>query len=293
MRNPRSLALACCSALLATCGGDPAAPQVNNSYALTGGSPYPERFMVGDQVRTILVREEFRTGADQRGNTCGLTALVFEVTNGSTVLPTTIDNDNNCRLYVQPVEAQYPRQRFQCVGALGVSNGGTTEQFGLCPQGASTPAFENDFRSCQALLANRRVRLTSGNEGIMGDVLMDLDAEVDMPGVVTIVKPSELPTATWPAAGDLDVEWRGLDATSAVVMLESMSADGPRIWCTPRINGQVRIRADMIEQVMFRTRDARVRIVALRDRTVMAEGGARAYRLSGASINSVRLQGRR
>jgi hypothetical protein len=278
--------------LFVTCGGDPA-PQVNNTYALTGDSPYPERFQVGDQVRTVLVREEFRTGADQRGNTCGLTALVFEVTQGSTVLPTTIDNDNNCRLYVQSVEAQYPRQRFQCVGALGVSHGTTTEQFGLCPQGAATPAFENNFRSCPALLAGRRVRLTSMNEGIMGDVLTDLDAEVELPGPVTFVRPSELPTATWPATGDLEVEWRGLDATSAVVRLEATAPDGPRIWCTARNNGLVRIRADLLEQVMFRSRDALLRVVALRDRYVIAEGGMQRYRLSGASINSVRLQGRR
>lgn len=287
-----SLALA-----LALCGcGDDATPSGGSSdYALPNPAPVPQALSAGDRVRVLIVRREDRAGAARRDVTCGLTTLLFDVTQSAPNPPAAIDNANNCRFYGSDPTRTFPQQRQVCAGAINVSSGALMQTIGFCPTG-SNPALDVTFPTCGDLGSTRMGALSSMDELGADDAVTDLMARVELPTAPAITGPSELPTTTWPESGDLDITWTSLDATSAMVRLTPAEGGDPAslpvVICTPSRNGRVRVSQEIIAQSMFRARDVRVEVWSYRDLDATAENGAR-YRVVGAMATNLVLQGRR
>lgn len=279
------------------CGGDDATPSgVGSGYALTQRPPIPERVAAGDEVRSIVVFREDRTGATRDVTRCGLSTVLFDATAASTVVPAALDAESDCRFYASAPEVAFQRMRWVCAGAITVNAGSLMQSVGLCPSPGATVRYETTLTGCGTLSSDRRAQVGSLDEGVMGDVVTDLAGTALLPTGVTITAPSALPVATWPASGDLDVQWSSADATSALVRIEPEGATDPAstptIVCVARTAGRVRVPQALIAQANFRTMDARVRVWSYRDGTTMAEGG-KTYRVSGAASSSLVLQGRR
>jgi hypothetical protein len=295
MRGVRGWLVA--SVAVAACGGDEAAPPGSGSgYALTQRPPIPERVAAGDVVRSIVVFREDRTGPTRDVTRCGLATVLFDGVVASTVVPAGLDAESDCRFYAGAPEAEFQRMRWVCAGAVTIEAGPLTQSVGLCPAAGATVRYETTLSTCGTLSSERRAGLASVDEGVMGDAVTDLAAEARLPTGVTITAPSALTVATWPASGDLDVQWTSADATSALVRIEpegaANPASTPTILCVARTAGRVRVPQALLAQANFRTMDARVRVWSYRDGTTMAEGG-KTYRVSGATSSSVLLQARR
>ncbi len=271
-------------------------PGVGAGYALTERPPIPERVAFGESVRAIVVAREERVGASRDGTRCSLSTVLFEATTSETVTPAGIDSEADCRFYASAPEVVFQRMRWTCAGAVEVSAGLLTQNVGLCPAAGATVRYETELTSCGTLASDRRATVTSVDDGIMGDVVTDLSAEARLPTAVAITAPTALAVTTWPASGDLDVQWTSADATSALVRIEpegsTNPASTPTIICVARTAGRVRVPQALIAQANFRAMDARVRVWSYRDTTVRAENG-KAYRVSGATASSVVLQQRR
>ena len=296
MRSVRAAAVVAAVAV-AACGGDEPAPAgVGGGYALTQRPPLPERVAAGDAVRAVVVFREDRTGAARDGSRCGLATALFDAPAASTVVPAGLDADADCRFYASAPEVAFQRMRWVCAGAVTVTAGSLTQSVGLCPAAGATVTWETTLSGCGSLDSDRRAQVGSLDEGVAGDAVTDLAAEARLPTAVTITAPSTLPVTTWPASGDLDVQWTSADATSALVRIEPAAAtdpaSAPTIVCVARTAGRVRVPQGLIAQANFRAMDARVRVWSYRDGAATAEGG-RAYRVSGATASSVVLQGRR
>lgn len=277
---------------LAGCYGED--PPAVNDYALSGVSPLPERVAAGDHIRSIVVGHEVRAGAERRDQQCTVTALLFDATTASSTVAAQSDAESGCKFYATRPESDFTRQRWICAGAIGVTSASVREQLGFCPMPPTTaPVYRFTLGGCGNILGNGNAHLASMDEGIEGDVLTDLDADVTLPANVIIQSPSTLSTVTWPESGDLTVTWTGVGATSAVVRLEPTAPTATSvIVCNPRRNGTQRIPADMIAQAMYRTTDVKVTVTAFRQTIVMAESGT-GYTLAGSSSSNLVLQGRR
>ncbi len=292
-RAPATLALAL---LVSSAGcGDDATPTGPNDYALVNPAPIPQTLTAGERVRVLIVRRQDRLGADRRGVACGMTTLLFDVTQSAPNPPAAIDNANDCRFYGSDPTQSFPRQRQVCAGAINVSSGALMQTVGFCPSG-SNPALDVDFATCGDLGSTRMGTLSSMDEGVEGDAVTDLMARVELPTAPTITSPSSLPVTTWPESGDLELAWTSDGATSAMVRLAPAEGGDPAslpvIVCTPSRNGRARVSQEIIAQAMFRARDVRVEVWSYRDLEATAEGGTR-YRVVGAMGSSVVLQGRR
>ena len=288
---PTALALTLC--LAASCGGGGDSPAANGGdYALTQPTPYPEHLTAGDHVRTIVVRSETRagTGPTRAGTVCHLTTLLFDVAGTGPLAPTTIDAASGCRLYnAATPESQYDNQHWICAGQVSVTGGGSTQGVGLCPTGSRPPVYDSVI-PC-GVVTTGGFTVSAVDSGVPGAVLTDLNAPVTLPDSVIISAPSDLPTTTWPASGDLPVVWNSAGATSAVVRLDAQGTGGTSvIVCTPTRNGRVVIPGSMIDQAAMRMRDTRLLVTSVKDTFTTAEGGMR-YRVSGATATSVVLQG--
>ena len=283
--------------VLSACGGDDPVPAGTGSgYPLTQRPPVPERVAAGDVVRSIVVFREDRTGTARDGTRCGLSTVLFDAPTASTVVPAGLDADSDCRFYASAPELEFQRMRWVCAGAITVAAGALTQSVGLCPAAGATVRYETTLTTCGSLSSDRRAQVGSLDEGVMGDVVTDLAGTALLPTGVTITAPTALPVATWPASGDLDVQWTSADATSALVRIEpegaTNPASAPTILCVARTAGRVRVPQALLAQANFRTMDARVRVWSFRDGTTTAEGG-KTYRVSGAMASSVVLQARR
>lgn len=296
MRSVRG-AVATAAVMALGCGGDDATPSgVGSGYALTQRPPIPERVAAGDAVRSIVVFREDRTGTTRDVTRCGLSTVLFDAPVSSTVVPAALDAETDCRFYGSAPEVDFQRMRWVCAGAITVAAGSLSQTVGLCPSAGATVRYETTLTGCGTLSSDRSALVGSLDEGVMGDVVTDLAGTALLPTGVTITAPSTLAVATWPASGDLDVQWSSADATSALVRIEPEGATNPAstptIVCVARTAGRVRVPQSLIAQANFRTMDARVRVWSFRDGTTMAEGG-KTYRVSGATSSSVVLQGRR
>lgn len=291
MTRLRALAV---TVALTACGSDPAPPAGPDVYTLTGAPPTPEQLTVGDRVRTLILRVEDRAGADHRQTACAMTALLFDVTAMSTVVPAGIDASSDCRFYATPPETDWQRQRGVCAGAINVSSAALMDTVGYCPNPGARLPIENALTSCGALAGDRHGDVSSMDEGIPGDVVTDLAGRIELPTAVQILGPSDLPVFTWPASGDLEVTWRSTGATSAVVRIDAVTGEantGPAIICRARQSGRVTVPQALLAQANFRANNARLRVWSYRDRTVTAEQGM-TWRLVGATGSSMLLQGR-
>jgi len=250
----------------------------------------------GDVVRSIVVAREERAGASRDVTRCTLSTVLFDGAVASAVVPAGIEADADCRFYASAPEVDFQRMRWTCAGAIEVGAGSLSQNIGLCPSAGATVRYETELTSCGTLGTDRRATVTSVDDGIMGDVVTDLSAEARLPSAVAITAPTALAVTTWPASGDLDVQWTSADATSALVRIEPEGSTGgastPTIICVARTAGRVTVPQALIAQANFRTMDARVRVWSYRDTTVQAEDG-KAYRVSGAMGSSVVLQQRR
>lgn len=286
----RALAVA---VVLAGCGDDAAPGGPGSGYALTQRPPIPERVAVGDVVRSIVVFREERVGAARDGTRCGLSAVLFDGAVASSVVPAGIEAEADCRFYASPPEADFQRMRWTCAGAIEVTAGPLTQNVGACPSPGAPVRYETDLTMCGTLSSERRATVTSVDDSIPGDVVTDLSVLALLPTPVVITSPTTLAVTTWPASGDLDVQWTSADATSALVRIEREGTmGGAAIVCVARTAGRVRVPQALIAQANFRTMDARVRVWSYRDATTTAENG-KTYRVSGATASSVVLQGRR
>lgn len=260
---------------------------------LQGTPPLRQPLTPNAPVRTLVLRYEERSGADRRGTTCGLTALLFNTTANPQVTPATID-PGGCRLYVQDPDEDLHRQRWICAGGFNIASGALMTNVGFCPQaGASRVAFEVPLQSCGDFAGARSASLGSMME-IDGDVLTDLTATVRFPAPVQVSAPNSLGIGSWPANGPLEVRWASAEATSAMVTLEpeTLTPTSPRLVCPAVLNGFVSIPAALLDQVGFRGLDTRLKVWSFRDGTVMAEGN-NPYRVTGAMVTNFTLQGRR
>lgn len=297
MGSERGVVLAAVLAVVGGCGGDEAVPPGTGSgYALTQRPPIPERVAAGDAVRSIVVFREDRTGTTRDVTRCGLATVLFDAPTASTVVPAGIDGAADCRFYASVPEVEFQRMRWVCAGAIAVSAGLLMQNVGLCPAAGATVRYETTLATCGTLSSDRRALLGSLDEGVMGDVVTDLAGTALMPTGVTLTAPSTLPVTTWPASGDLEVQWTSADATSALVRIEPEAATNPAstptIVCVAHTAGRVVVPQALLAQANFRAMDARVRVWSYRDGTTMAEGG-KTYRVSGATSSSVLLQARR
>jgi hypothetical protein len=274
--------------VLTACGGDtPAGP---NDYTLSGRNPLPEALTMGQQVRTVLIVAETRTGADMRGNRCGFQFPVFDVIRASEQTPQATGMSGDCRLYMAPPETAYNNQRWVCAGGFNVESGSLTQNQGFCPMEATAAPWEGTYRNCGALFESRSATLASVDEIGPDDQVTDLMGTVRFSTPPTVTQPTGFTVTTWPASGDLVVAWTSADATSAVVRIEpdATTRMGPTILCTPRTNGTMRIDAALIDMGRFRAAPARLRVWSYRETTVQAMG--RAWQLVGAMGTSVLLQ---
>ncbi len=283
------------SVALLGCGGGDSAPATTagSGYALTQTPPVPQRVALNDNVRSLVVYREERAGAARDTTRCGLQTALFDATVASSVVPAAIDAASDCRFYASAPETDFQRMRWVCAGAVNVVAGTLMQNVGLCPSAGATVRWDSLLTSCGTLGADRSASLSSMDEGIPGDSVTDLAATARLPSAVVISAPSTLPVTTWPASGDLVVQWSSSDATSALVRLEpdaaSDPATTPTIICVAHTAGQVTVPAALITQGNFRTFDARLHVWSFRDGTTTAEGG-RTYRVSGAASSSVVLQ---
>jgi hypothetical protein len=279
-------------ALCAGCGDDATTPPSNtaNDYRLSGTSPFPVTFAVGDRIRSVVLRAESRVGGDVDVSRCGYDLAVFDITQAPTVTPILTDTSGDCKLYRTPPEEQYTPQRAVCLGALNVESGAIMETRVFCPAvGGPMRGSTDNFMSCGNFFAQRTAMVTSVDDGVKGDVVTDLMSTVNFPTSVRFTSPSDLAVFTWPASGDLLVRWTSAQATSAVVRLEpDGSTMGPVILCTPRTNGTMRIETALINMAGFRTMNTRLRVWSYREATVQAMGVP--WRVAGAMGSSLLLQ---
>lgn len=295
MTRALTVSLTVVVALSVGCGEDPAPAGNSGDYPLVNSSPIPQTLDAGERVRVLIVRRQDRLGTDHRGVSCGLTTLLFDVTQSASNPPAGIDNTNNCRFYGSDPTRSFAQQRQVCAGAINVTSGSLMQTVGFCPMG-SNPSLNVNFSVCGDLGVTRRATLSSQDEGIAGDTVTDLMAEVELPTLPAITSPSALPVTTWPDNGDLVLGWTSADATSAMVRLTPAEGGDPAslpvILCSPTRNGRVVISQELIAQSMFRSRDITVEVWSYRDRDTMAESGTR-YRIVGAMGSVLTLQRRR
>lgn len=280
---------------LGACSADPGGGDAGSTLTpLQQTPPLKQPLTLNAPVRTIVVRHEERAGAQRRDTQCGITALLFNTSTAPTVTATTID-PAGCRLYVNDPDEDLQRQRWLCAGALNIASGPLMTTFGLCPAGSGRVTYDAVLSMCGTIASARTASVSSMME-IDGDVLTDLTATARFPTPVQMTAPNNLGIGSWPATGPLEVRWTSSDATSAMVTIEpetvTPGAMNPRIVCPVVLNGYVQVPAGMLDQVGFRTLDARMKVWSFRDDTAMAEGN-NTYRVSGAMVTNFTLQGRR
>ena len=288
MNALRPLALVLC---LAACGDGTTTPAPSgNGNTLSGTSPYPAQFAMGQAVRNLVLRVETRVGGVATAQQCGYSFVLFDAMRASTQTPTLTDSSGDCKLYMAPPESEYTNQRWVCAGGINTESGALMQVSGFCPQMGAAPPWEGNFRDCGALVSSREASVSSGDEIGPDDQVTDLAGTVRFPTTVEITAPTTFTVTTWPAAGDLVVAWSSAQATSAVVRIEPDTATrtGPTILCTPRINGTVRVEAALIDRANLRAADARLRVSSYRETAARAENHA--WNLVGAMSNSVLLQ---
>jgi hypothetical protein len=274
---------------LAACSDSATPPAGDPNSTLSGRSPYLESFPVGATVRNLVLRAENRTGPMMNQLSCGYSFMLFTASRASAQTPTATGSGGDCRLYAAPPERDYSGQNWLCAGAIDVNSGDIMGNRTFCPQPGSAGPWEGSFRTCGAFLNSRTASVSSMDEGV-DDRVTDLEGEVLFPTIPVISQPTTLAVITWPSAGDLNVAWNTLQATSVMVRVEPDGAErtGPTIVCTPRVNGRLTIDAALVNQSGLRAMNARLRVWAFRETTVQAEGHA--WSLAGAAGSNVLLQ---
>ncbi len=286
--SPRALLIA--SLALASCGDSGSTPETPNGYTLSGNPPLPARLTAGQSVRSLILRAETRVGGVATAQRCGYQFALFDVTRASTQSPVASDTSGDCRLYMTAPEAEYPAQQWVCAGAINTESGALMQATGFCPLMGVTPPWDADFRTCGGFITDHSATVSSGDEIGPDDHVTDLTGTVRFPTTVEVTQPTTFSVTTWPATGDLTVAWTSADATSATVRVEPNTATrtGPTIICSPRVNGTMRIAADLIDRSGLRAMNARLSVWSYRETATQAEGHP--WKLVGAMGTTVTLQ---
>jgi hypothetical protein len=110
---------------------------------------------------------------------------------------------------------------------------------------------------------------------VAGDSVTDLNGSVSFPNAITFMQPTTLGVTTWPASGDVPVEWSSAGAGSALVLVQARmpGAANSVIVCRPHTNGQVTLPDAVLTGSGLRGVESMIRVFSYGHATTMAEAG--------------------
>lgn len=250
---------------LAACGGeDDGGGDEGPGDAL---HPVPRDWFAGEQLGYALISHQSKLPTALTMQSCAIDTQLATATEAG-ALPESAAEDTCIVTDTTSWTALGADPAPACAGVIRFEWGSANRSLTVCGDAFTMPIEV----MCGSVADADGVRVTSGPDGIEGDVLASLDALAEAPGVPTIRSPEPQGegTALWPEGPDLRVEWDAQGADGVEIVLGQTTGTGPTVRCLTADDGTFTIPATLVAP--YRSGRAYVEVAAMNQSRTTPDG---------------------
>jgi hypothetical protein len=221
--------------------------------------PTPRQWGAGARFGYATIAIRTKLPSDLMAMDCMLDAQLADATAAGMLAQT--DSEGEC---VVTTASDFiglgPDPAPACAGSFAFVRASGTTRYTVCADSAFPNPFDLD---CAEFTGTDVAQVTSGEDGVEGDVLLSLDLAVSRPNVpvVTTPMPQGPGSALWPPPGDLLVRWQSADAGAAEIVIGPVSEGGERVRCLTADDGEFAIPARFADRYRSATAAVEVRTI--------------------------------